>query len=76
MKNISQMSQIEYERFMSSISSVLRTQRRFIKIERENHISPFLIHYIVKKDGEFYRYLVSAMETNSRIKFENRGFII
>lgn len=76
MKDIAQMSQVGYERLMNDIASVLCTQRRFVKIESEKRIDPFIVHYKVKKHGEFNRYLVVATEISSRIVIENRGLII
>lgn len=76
MKDIAQMSQVGYERLLNTVASVLRTQRRFIKIESEKRIDPLIVHYTVKKRGEHNRYLVSAIEISSRVIFKNEGLIL
>lgn len=76
MKDIAQMSQVGYERLLNSLAEVLQTQRRFIKIEREERIDSTIVHYTVKKQGTFYRYLVVVMEVGNRILIDNRGLII
>ena len=76
MKDIKNMSQVGYERLLNSLASVLQTQRRFIKIEREERIDPSIVHYTVKKRGSFNRYLVAILEVGNRTIIENRGLII
>ncbi len=76
MKDIAQMSQVEYHSLLNDIASVLRTQRRFIKIESEKRVDPAIVRYVVKKRGEFNRYLVVAMVLANHIIIHNRGLIV
>ena len=76
MKDLAQMSQVGYERFLNTVAGLLHTQRRFIKIEKETRIDPLMVRYIVKKRGEFNRYLVTAIVISNRVIFKNEGLIV
>lgn len=76
MKDLSQMSQVGYERLLNEIASLLRTCRRFVKIESEERITPNIVHYKVKRKGAFNRYLITAIDFGNRVIFENRGLIL
>lgn len=76
MKDLKDMSQVGYERFLNTVAGLLHTQRRFIKIEKETRIDPLIVHYTVKKYGEFNRYLVTAIVIANRVIIKNEGLII
>lgn len=76
MKDISEMSQFDYERLLNAVAGVLRAQRRFITIESEKLVAPHTVRYKVKRRGAYNRYLVSASDFSGRIVAKNMGVII
>ena len=58
MDELKRLSQVQYDYLMSRLAGSLHTQRKYIKVIGVERVNAVVSRYNVKRQGEFYPYLI------------------
>ncbi len=76
MDELEGLTQKQYEQLMSRLAGAMQTQRRFITLVGAERVSAVVTRYKVKRQGEYYPYLIEETFTRVGNIYLNLGVLI
>ena len=76
MKDIQKLTQLEYERLLSSLAGAIHTQRRFITIISVDRVAENIALYRIKRQGAYNHSLIEEKRVGVNVYYRNKGLII